>query len=266
MQKCCLPLGQWRGCLNARGFKQLEGQHCFADTITSPVTNPNTIQILLTLMCMHPKWIAEILYVEFAFLQGEFKDGEVMYIDVSDGMEQYYGSQKDVVLLLKILIYGTKQAALCFYKTLVKRMKNQGYERLKVDPCLYFVWNKNRLAVMVSWVDNLLVMGEFNDVEQIKLDMKETFGFKFKGALKEYVGNKIDCSQNNDRLGTVKSTQPVLIQKLEDEFKLPDGKSPRMPAIAGQVLVHRGNDVKPLNQKETIKYQSGTVLCMYKMQ
>ena len=115
--------GEWCGQFNARHFEQLGGQHYFTDTIVAPVTNSNTIQILLTLMCMHPKWIAEIIDVEGVFLQGEFENGEIMYIDVLDGMEKYYGKQ-DVVLLLNIPIYGIKQAASCFYKTLVKQTKN----------------------------------------------------------------------------------------------------------------------------------------------
>ena len=86
--------------------------------------NPNTIQILLTLMCMHRKWIAEIINVEGDFFQREFENGEIMYINVLDGMENNYGKQEDVVLLLNIPIYGTKQAASCFYKTLVKQTKN----------------------------------------------------------------------------------------------------------------------------------------------
>ena len=31
-----------------------------------------------------------------------------------------------------------------------------------------------------------------NDIKQIKLDLKENFVCKFKGAKKKYVGNKID--------------------------------------------------------------------------
>ena len=42
--------GELRSQLNARGLEQLEGQYYFSDTIAAPVTNPNTIQILLTLM------------------------------------------------------------------------------------------------------------------------------------------------------------------------------------------------------------------------
>jgi hypothetical protein len=54
--------------------------------------------------------------VEGAFLQGKFQNGEEMYMEVPDGMEQYYGSRKDVVLRMLVPIYGTKQAAECFYK------------------------------------------------------------------------------------------------------------------------------------------------------
>ena len=134
-----------------------------------------------------------------------------------------------------------------------------------MDPCLYYVLKDNQLVVTVSCVDNLLIMGGQNDVEQIKLDLKDAFVCKFEGELKEYVGNKIDFSQNNDRLGTMKFTQRVA-QKLEDEFKLPSGILPKTPAVAGQVLLKGGDETNVFNLKDATKYQSGTALCMYKMQ
>ena len=116
-------------------------------------------------MWMNPKWIAKIINVEGEFLQGEFENGEVMNIEVPDGMDNFYGKHEDVDLLLNVLIYVTKQAASCFYKTLVKKTKNRGYKRSKANPCLYFVWKENRLAVMASWVDME------TDVNQIKSDL-----------------------------------------------------------------------------------------------
>ncbi len=38
--------------MNARGFKQVEGQHYDDKTISSPITNSATIRIMLTLMIM----------------------------------------------------------------------------------------------------------------------------------------------------------------------------------------------------------------------
>ena len=116
----------------------------------------------------------DIIDVKGAYLQGQFENGEIMYIEVPDGMEKYYWKKGDMVLHLNVPIYGTKQAASCFYKTLVKKTQNSGYERSKADPCLYIIWWDNRLALMVSWVDDL-VLGEKKDVKQIKVDLQEAF-------------------------------------------------------------------------------------------
>jgi uncharacterized Zn finger protein len=88
--------------------------------------------------------------VEGAFLQGKFQIGEEMYMEVPDGMEQYYGSRKDVVLRMLVPIYGTKQAAECFYKELVKRSREKGYERTNADFTLVKLWTKEgRLLVLL---------------------------------------------------------------------------------------------------------------------
>jgi hypothetical protein len=67
-------------------------------------------------------------------------------------------------------------------------------------------------------------------------------------------------------LRRIKFTQPVLIQKLKDEFDLPDGGTPpRTPAVAGQVLV-KGDGSGTLDGLESTKYRSGTATCMFIMQ
>ncbi len=107
---------------------------------------------------MVPELIAIVIYVDGAFLQGKFTNSEQMHIDVPDGMNKYYGNQKDVVLLLNVPIYGTKQAACCFYQTLVKKVKDRDYNQSKADPCLFYILRNGRLAVMLSWVDDILAL------------------------------------------------------------------------------------------------------------
>ena len=106
--------GKLRGRLNARGYEQIDGQHYHAQNIAAPVTNENTVRSVMTVMCMNPEWVAEVVDVEGAFLQGRFTDGEVLHMEVLDGMTQYYGDRADTVLLLNVPLYGTKQAAHCF--------------------------------------------------------------------------------------------------------------------------------------------------------
>ena len=223
--------GDFRARLNAHGFKQVEGLHYVPETISAPVTNPNTIRIALTLWAMHKKWIAVVMDVEGAFLQGRFKDGEELYMEIPQGWEQYFPG--DVVLRMNVPIYGTKQAGARFYGTLVENIKAQRYERSKADPCLYYVWRNGRLSLFVSWVDDILAIGEKGDVEQIQLDLEAKFTCKREGRLKEYVGSKIDLSRDENGLGKAKFTQPVLVQKLQDEFDLSGGRVPKTPAAPG---------------------------------
>jgi hypothetical protein len=66
-------------------------QHYFSDSISSPASNPLTVRVLFALCTMNPKWKICAIDVEGAFLHGKFQNGEEMYMEVPDGMEQYYG-------------------------------------------------------------------------------------------------------------------------------------------------------------------------------
>ena len=204
-------------------------------------------------MAACPEWIAVVIDVEGAFLQGKFVNGERIYIEVPDGMEEFYGSKEDVALLLNAPIYGTKQAAFCFYKTLVGKVKDSKYVRSKADPCLYFRWKNERLALMVSWVDDILAVGHPDDVKDMEADLNKAFACKSEGRLTEYVGSKVDMTRDENGLGTIKITQPVLVQKLEETFDVKGGRDPKTPALAGQVLV-RGDGSDMLESVETTKF------------
>ncbi len=97
--------------MNARRFKQIEGQHYDGTTISSPVTNTATIRIVLTLMVM-ASMLAHVVDVKRAFLHGEFEDGEIIYMKVLQGFEKHF--PEGSVLLLKKCLYGLKQAAKAF--------------------------------------------------------------------------------------------------------------------------------------------------------
>jgi hypothetical protein len=62
--------GTYRARLNARGFKQREGQHYDGTSISAPVSNEMVIRIVLVLMIM-AGWVGEILDVQGAFLHGD---------------------------------------------------------------------------------------------------------------------------------------------------------------------------------------------------
>ena len=81
-----------------------------------------------------------------------------MYISVLKGFEQFYGEDECLELLAPL--YGTKQAAKCYYDQMLKEMKQLGNERSNADPCLYSKWDPNEgLVLWISWVDDLIAIG-----------------------------------------------------------------------------------------------------------
>jgi hypothetical protein len=130
--------------MNARGFKQVEGQHYSGTTISSPVTNSATIRIVLTLMIM-ASMLAHVVDVKGAFLHGEFEDKEIIYMKIPQGFEKHFPGES-VLLLLKCL-YGLMQAAKALWRQLLHAASAMGLKRSMADPCLYFKWVNRRLVM-----------------------------------------------------------------------------------------------------------------------
>jgi hypothetical protein len=67
-------------------------------------------------------WQGQIVDMKGAFLHGEFKDGEVIYIKIPHGFEKF--CPDDVVIKLKKSISGLKQAMMAFWRQLLLCMKS----------------------------------------------------------------------------------------------------------------------------------------------
>jgi hypothetical protein len=129
-------------------------------------------------------------------------------------------------------IYGTKQAAECFYKELVKRSKEKGYERTNADFTLFKLWTKEDcLLVFAVWVEDIIAFGPKADLDALEADITTSFEAKAEPVFNEYVGNKIDINCDDDGIATIKFTHPVLIQKLQENHTPITSRAPKTPAI-----------------------------------
>jgi hypothetical protein len=129
--------GRFRARINARGYEQIDGQHYESINISSRVTNDAIIRIVMILTIIFG-WTAGLIDVQRAFLCGNFKDGEDIYMEVPEGFEKCYPSK--VFLLLMQTIHGLKQAARAFWRELRSALGDMKSEKSMADPCLYFFW------------------------------------------------------------------------------------------------------------------------------
>ena len=89
------------------------------------------------------------------------------------------------------MIYGLKQSAMVFWKQLLMCMKSMGLSRSKADPCLYYTWTALGLAILVSWIDDNLIIGSQATVDHTKAQLMSRFDCEDCGELNEYVGCKL---------------------------------------------------------------------------
>jgi hypothetical protein len=79
------------------------------------------------------------------------------------------------------------------------------------------------------------------------------------------VGNKIGINRGDDGIATVKFTQPVLIQKLEENHTPIMSRTPKTPAAPGSNLC-KGDGTDLITMEQATKYRSLIALIMFIMQ
>lgn len=250
--------GVLRARINARGFEQVNGIHYDSTEASSPVTHDITIRVCLILMLMM-QGSAGLLDIKGAFLHGRFEDEEPIYIEVPEGFEKHADPQK-YVFKLKRTLYGLKQSSRMFWKELLKAMQFMGFSRCESDPCLYYKWTESGLIVWLSWVDDCLCIGPTEEVMKAKVELKQLFECDDILEFNEYVGCKIDHDKEK---GTLKFTQPVLIQSYVDEFNLPNYNY-NTPGAAGEVL-SKPEEGMELDKKTQQTFQSGVGKLLHMM-
>jgi hypothetical protein len=70
--------------LAIRGFQQIDGVHFDASDKAAPVICDVTIRVVLMLAIM-ANWLAWIVDVEGAFLQGRFQNSELIFMKIPNG-------------------------------------------------------------------------------------------------------------------------------------------------------------------------------------
>ena len=250
--------GTHRARVVARGFEQVEGVHYDGASIAAPVTNDMSIRIIMVLALM-AGWASKIVDVKGAFLRGEFEDGaEPVYLKVPEGFEKFY--PKNVVLMLLRTIYGLCEAAMAFWKEMLKAFRSMNFERSTADPCLYYKWTTaGFLIVWLSWIDDCACFGKHDDVEESRTEMNQLFECDDIGEIDEYVGCKIDKSESGTRF-----TQPVMLQSFEDEFNLENVRETVTPADPGSTLPKVDEDTDVDARLQTY-YRSGVGKLLHMM-
>jgi hypothetical protein len=188
----------------AKGFNQREGTnyaHTFALT-----ANFTSMRILLTISAKN-NWPVYNFNFVAAYLNVPIN--KEVWVQPPEGLNVPKG---DACLLHKAL-YGTKQAARCWWKHLSSTLASMGYTSSYYDSRVYTIANQNNRSIIWVHVDNGIVTSS-SDVALKKLEqqLSGTLKIKWNEGITSMVGVKIMRTTNGFELH-----QPNLIQKMLQE-------------------------------------------------
>ena len=249
--------GVFRARLVACGYSQVPGIDF--QEVYSPVVNDITIRILLIMM-MVQGYDSILVDVETAFLHGELKDGEEIYMDCPAGMIHH----EDECLLLQKTIYGLVQSARAYFNKAKEVLKKAGFIQSKADPCLFVKHTESGETVYLAmWVDDCLCVGPKKEIYAAIEEIKRHFKVKVEESISDYLSCEIvmEADRKSAWMG-----QPHLIRKIRKVFgDLVKGVQRHdTPGTPHATIVRpEKDDETDLSDEEQSLYRSGTGMLLY---
>uniref|UniRef100_A0AAV1VJJ4 Integrase catalytic domain-containing protein n=1 Tax=Peronospora matthiolae TaxID=2874970 RepID=A0AAV1VJJ4_9STRA len=228
--------------LVAKGFKQKYGVDFFETY--SPVANMNSIRVVLS-VCAAFAYQMEQLDADTAFLNSELEDR--VYMEVPIGVE----NAQNYVCQLNKAIYGLKQAASAWNKTIHRVFLGYGFKSCGADQCVYVKRSKSNFIYVCLYVDDMIIAAKTSDeIDDVKNALKSVFKMKELGPAKFILGMEID---HNMTAGTLMIKQTRYIDDVAKRFGQENAKSVDNPCATGLKL---SKSQSPATDEERRKMQS----------
>ena len=255
--------GTYRARLVSLGYSQIPGVD-YTDNF-APVAHDVSFRIALDRM-MVEKLDSLVMDAETAFLYGDIE--EEIFMKSPVGMEEIDpGSSPEDCYQLKKGIYGLCQAARQFWKKFVDTIKKEpfGFTVSPADPCMLFKENNLGICIIIMYVDDMLVIGEKEQIQEFATMIQKEFSVKLQHNLADYLGCEFHMNKEKTQgwLG-----QPSIIKSLEQKFgetamKVRLSMTPGTPRFTARRLENEEDKVSAKDH-ETYRSRVGTLLYLTK--
>ena len=156
----------------AKGYTQTYGID-YDETFT-PVTKMNSVRTLIS-CAANFGWDLFQLDVKNAFLHGELQ--EEVYMDVPPGFATAQTVGK--VCQLRRSLYGLKQSPHAWFDRFRRAIIQMDYKQSNADHTLFFQHNKNKIAILIVYVDDIVVTGDDSEeIAHLKAQLAQAFEVK----------------------------------------------------------------------------------------
>lgn len=216
----------------------------------SPVASLNTVRIFLA-VCCQLGFVVKQYDVETAFLNGNLE--EVVYMVPPEGIRV----QDGMVCRLRRSLYGLKQAAAVWHKTIRQVFLAMEFKQCRSEPCLFVRVGSHGPVFVVLYVDDLLIgCAKAEEASSIAANLSTHFRLKSLGDAKYILGMELHYDLKKGEL-FVGQSQYIL--RMLERFGQASAYPVRNPSVVGQDL--RASDEHPrLDSKTPYRELVGSLL------
>lgn len=213
-------ISRYRARLVAQGYSQKYGEDY--DEVFAPTARITTFRMLLSIAA-HFNMQVKHYDVKTAFLNGEIE--EEIYLKQPPGFEV-----GDEACHLFKCIYGLKQAARCWNKTLIDILLKLGFKQSRIDPCLFTYEKSNeRFYILVHVDDYLMICKNEKLINEVAKEIRSKIEITDLGDVKHFLGIKVERDKNGDFF----INQQAYIEKIVCQAGLTDAKVSKVPLDPG---------------------------------
>nr|CCA23220.1 putative polyprotein [Albugo laibachii Nc14] len=189
----------------------------------------SSIRVYLS-ACCHQGFHIQQYDVDTALLNGHGHLEEEVYIYPPRGVQ----AQANEVCLLKRSLYGLKQAAATWFKTISQVFLEMGFRHCRTDSCIFVRQRGNSVVYIALYVDGMLIGAKtLEEMKAISDKLSRKFKLKDLGKVKFMLGIQVDYDREQR---SMEICQTSSINKMVEKFNQVDAKLVWNPNVQGQLL------------------------------
>ena len=202
--------------------------------------------------------------IDNAFLNGDLE--HEIYMKIPEGYDEVINKDvdKEDCLILQKAIYGLVEAARQFWKKIVDKMQEGGFQLSEADPCMLYKEDERGVCIIIIYIDDMLIIGKEEAIDAAIKVLQGHFQLKDPTSLENYLGVQTVQSTDGKKawLG-----QPTIMNSLEKQFGERVAMkemtiTPGTPGFIGGKVI----DISKVDEKTQSMYRSrvGTLLYLTK--
>jgi len=169
-------------------------------------------------------WDIDVFNFHSVFLNGELDENEDIYMELPPSFDK---QGWDLVTMLHITIYGSKQGALKWYQWLSKELAALRFKQMEADWGVFIVLIGAHTLILALHVDDCMITGSLKSlVKDFKAEIGSCFCIMDLGPISWLLGMKVthDCQAR-----TISLSQELYINTILAKFNFTDAKPVATP-------------------------------------